>query len=96
MYHDQVLTPIKAIYDFNAINITLGLPFLRITPDLAQTLLYLVKMYQIKKFSKSTGVCTKNKVNIKPKKKLGQNFLIDENIIKKLLMLYQFQKKMKF
>ena len=33
MYHDQVLTPIKAIYDFNAINITLGLPFLRITPD---------------------------------------------------------------
>ncbi len=33
MYHDQVLAPIKTIYDFNAINITLGLPFLRITPD---------------------------------------------------------------
>ncbi len=33
MYHDQVLTPIKTIYEFNAINITLGLPFLRITPD---------------------------------------------------------------
>lgn len=33
MYHDQVLTPIKAIYGFNAINITLGLPFLRISPD---------------------------------------------------------------
>ncbi len=33
MYHDQVLTPIKALYGFNAINITLGLPFLRITPD---------------------------------------------------------------
>ncbi len=33
MYHDQVLTPMKAIYGFNAINITLGLPFLRITPD---------------------------------------------------------------
>ena len=33
MYHDQVLTPIKAIYGFDAINITLGLAFLRITPD---------------------------------------------------------------
>ena len=33
MYHEQVLTPIKTLYGFNAINITLGLPFLRITPD---------------------------------------------------------------
>ena len=33
MYHDQVLTPIKTIYGFDAINITLGLPFLRLTPD---------------------------------------------------------------
>ncbi len=33
MYHDQVLTPIKSIYNFNAINITLGLPFIRVTPD---------------------------------------------------------------
>ena len=33
MYHDQVLTPIKTLYGFNAINITLGLPFLRMTPD---------------------------------------------------------------
>ena len=33
MYHDQVLTPIKTLYEFDAINITLGLPFLRITPD---------------------------------------------------------------
>ncbi len=33
MYHDQVLTPIKALYNFNAINITLGLPFIRISPD---------------------------------------------------------------
>ncbi len=33
MYHDQVLTPIKALYEFNAINITLGLPFIRVTPD---------------------------------------------------------------
>ena len=33
MYHDQVLTGLKALYDFDAINITLGLPFIRISPD---------------------------------------------------------------
>ena len=33
MYHDQVLGPIKTLYNFEAINITLGLPFLKITPD---------------------------------------------------------------
>ena len=33
MYHDQVLAPIKTIYEYDAINITLGLPFLRISPD---------------------------------------------------------------
>ena len=27
------LTPLKSIYNFNAINITLGLPFIRISPD---------------------------------------------------------------
>ena len=33
MYHDQVLTPFKALYNFKAINITLGLPYIRISPD---------------------------------------------------------------
>ena len=33
MYHDQVLAPIKTLCEFDAINITMGLPFLRITPD---------------------------------------------------------------
>ena len=33
MYHDQVLTPIKTIYEYDAINLTLGLPFLRVSPD---------------------------------------------------------------
>ena len=33
MYHDQVITPIKTMFNFNAINITLGLPFVRISPD---------------------------------------------------------------
>ena len=33
MYHDQVLSPFKTLYNFDAINITLGLPFIRISPD---------------------------------------------------------------
>ena len=33
MYHDQVLAPMKALFGFDAINITLGLPFMRISPD---------------------------------------------------------------
>ena len=33
MYHDQVLTPIKTLYEYDAINITLGLPFIRVSPD---------------------------------------------------------------
>jgi len=33
MYHDQVLTPFKTLYEYDAINITLGLPFVRISPD---------------------------------------------------------------
>ena len=33
MYHDQVLTPVKTLYEYDAINITLGLPFIRISPD---------------------------------------------------------------
>ena len=33
MYHDQVLGPLKTLFEFDAINITMGLPFLRVTPD---------------------------------------------------------------
>jgi len=33
MYHDQVLTPFKTIFKFDAINITLGLKYLRLSPD---------------------------------------------------------------
>ncbi len=33
MYHDQVLTPAKTLFKFKAINLTLGLPFIKITPD---------------------------------------------------------------
>ena len=33
MYHDQVLAPLKTLFEYDAINITLGLPFFRISPD---------------------------------------------------------------
>ena len=33
MYHDQVLTPFKTLFKFDAINITLGLKYFRASPD---------------------------------------------------------------
>ncbi len=33
MYHDQVLAPFKALFEFDAVNITLGLPYIRMSPD---------------------------------------------------------------
>ncbi len=33
MYHDQVLGPFKTLFEYDAINISTGLPFLRVTPD---------------------------------------------------------------
>ena len=33
MYHDQVLTSFKSMFRYNAINVTLGLPFIRVSPD---------------------------------------------------------------
>ena len=33
MYHDQILTPFKTLYKFDAINITLGLNYPRVSPD---------------------------------------------------------------
>ena len=33
MFHDQVITPFKTLFGFNAINITLGLKYLRSSPD---------------------------------------------------------------
>lgn len=33
MYHDQVLTPMKTLFEYDAINITIGLPFIRVSPD---------------------------------------------------------------
>ena len=33
MYHDQVLAPFKALYKYDAINVTLGLDYIRVSPD---------------------------------------------------------------
>ncbi len=33
MYHDQVLAPFKTLYKFDAVNLTLGLKYVRISPD---------------------------------------------------------------
>ncbi len=33
MYHDQVLAPFKALFGFDAVNITCGLPYIRMSPD---------------------------------------------------------------
>lgn len=33
MYHDQVLIPFKTLFKFDAINLTLGLKYLRVSPD---------------------------------------------------------------
>ena len=33
MYHDQVLAPLKTLYNFDAVNMTIGLPFVRVSPD---------------------------------------------------------------
>ena len=43
MYHDQVLSPIKTLYNFDAVNITLGLPFFRLSPDHGPNHLFLGK-----------------------------------------------------
>ena len=33
MYHDQVLSPFKTLFKFDAINVTLGLKYVRVSPD---------------------------------------------------------------
>lgn len=33
MFHDQVLAPFKSMFKFNAINLTLGLKYIRVSPD---------------------------------------------------------------
>ena len=93
MYHDQVLTPIKTIYGFNAINITLGLPFIRISPDHGPN----VSMMGKNKSNPISLIQALNfferEVNIKNKKSLGQNFLIDRNVLEQIVNTVDINEK---
>ena len=40
MYHDQVLSPLKTLFEFDAINITLGLKFIRIHQTMGRILIW--------------------------------------------------------
>ena len=59
MYHDQVLTPLKSIFNFKAINITIGLPFIRISPDHGPN----IKMYGKNKSDPSSIIYALNFLN---------------------------------
>ena len=59
MYHDQVLTPLKTLYNFNAINITIGLPFVRVSPDHGPN----ISMYGKNKSDPSSIFCAMNFFN---------------------------------
>ena len=60
MYHDQVLTPIKTLFEYDAINITIGLPFIRISPDHGPNTIMYGKICQIHLVSKCNKFLNKN------------------------------------
>ena len=84
MYHDQVLGPMKTLYGFKAINITIGLPFIRISPDHGPNIQMLGKNKSDPSSLLESIRFLKN-MRVKAKKSLGQNFLIDKNILKKIV-----------
>ena len=94
MYHDQVLSPFKSIFKFDAINLTLGLKYLRASPDHG-TAANLIGKKKADPMSLIKCVEFINKFGKKmnPKKSLGQNFLIDKNIIKKIISLVKIKIK---
>ncbi len=59
MYHDQVLTPLKTLFNFDAINITIGLPFIRVSPDHGPN----SNMYLKNKSDPSSIFCAMNFIN---------------------------------
>ena len=88
MFHDQVLAPFKTLFKFDAINITIGLKYLRVSPDHGTARKLILKkianplsLFRCIKFILKFGKMKK------AKKSLGQNFLIDKNIINKILSL---------
>ena len=56
MYHDQVLSPMKTIFGFEAINITIGLPFVK----LPQIILPNYKMFGMNKSKPDSLIQTFN------------------------------------
>ena len=47
MFHDQVLAPFKTLFKFDAINITIGLKYLRVSPDHGTARKLILKKLQI-------------------------------------------------
>ena len=91
MFHDQVLAPFKSIFKFNAINITLGLKYWRASPDHGVAI-NMIKKNKSNPLSLLECVYFFNKFKMKYfKKSLGQNFLIDKNIIRKIINLSQIE-----
>ena len=62
MYHDQVLTPFKTIFKFDAINLTLGLKYIRVSPDHG-TAINLIKKNKASPLSLIRCVELINKIN---------------------------------
>ena len=57
MFHDQVLAPFKTMFKFNAINITLGLKYLRVSPDHGVAKNLIKKKRKSRKFVKLYKLC---------------------------------------
>ena len=92
MYHDQVLTPLKSLKEYDAINITLGLPFYRVSPDHGPNEKMVYKNLS-NPLSLIKAIQFFRQQVIKPKKSLGQNFLIDNNIINIISSLIDIKNK---
>ena len=80
------LNTFKTIFDYDAINITLGLKYIRVSPDHGIGTNIIVKKLQISEHVQSDQFLNKAKYN-EVKKSLGQNFLIDKNILTKIVNL---------
>ena len=92
MYHDQVLSPFKTMFKFDAINITLGLPYIRISPDHG-TGEDIINKNKANPESLIKSIKFLIKLMLTLKKSLGQNLLIDKNIINKILSLTNITNK---
>ena len=52
MYHDQVLIPFKHLFQYDAINLTLGLDYIRVSPDHGTAKDIILKKGKSRKFVK--------------------------------------------